>query len=215
MDNPYEWLQNFIEQVPDILQPLIVALAAAIPYIEGEGAAAFGIIAGINPVVAAIAAATGNLLCVVGVVFLGSRIRERAVARRSAKRAATQADGPDTVSPVHGTSAGTVSRNETVGSASISTLEQPSTDGDARDPNAKQTGREKGRARLRRWMVKFGVPGASLLAPLALPTMLTAAFFVASGVPRQWVILWQAIAIVLWTGAVALAATGVLALLGW
>lgn len=213
MNNPYEWLQSFIQQVPDILQPLIVALAAAIPYIEGEGAAAFGIIAGINPVVAAIAAATGNLLCVVGVVFLGSRIRERAVARRAAKRAAMQADGP--VSPVHGTSAGSVSRNETTGTASISTLEQPSTDDDARDPNAKQTGREKGRARLRRWMVKFGVPGASILAPLALPTMLTAAFFVASGVPRQWVILWQAIAIVLWTGAVALAATGVLALLGW
>ena len=64
MDNPYEWLQNFIAQVPDILQPVIVALAGAIPYIEGEGAAAFGIIAGINPVVAAVAGATGNVLSV-------------------------------------------------------------------------------------------------------------------------------------------------------
>lgn len=211
MNNPYEGLQNFIEQVPEILQPLIVAVAAAIPYIEGEGAAALGIIAGINPVVAAIAGAAGNILCVIAVVFLGSRIRERALARRGA----TQADGPVAVAPLHGASAGTVFRSDAFGTGPISTREQPATDNDVRDPNAKQTRREKGRARLSRWMVRFGVPGASILAPLALPTMLTAAFFVASGVPRQWVILWQAIAIVLWTGAVALAATGVLALLGW
>jgi len=216
MDNPYEWLQSFIEQVPAILQPLIVALAAAIPYIEGEGAAAFGIIAGINPVVAAIAAASGNILCVVGVVFLGSRIRERAVARRAAKRGAVQSDGLVAATPLRDATSGTMSRNGAAGTASISTLEQPGAGSDeVRNPNAKQTARAKGRARLRRWMVRFGVPGASLLAPLALPTMLTAAFFVASGVPRQWVILWQVIAIVLWTGAVALAATGVLALLGW
>lgn len=215
MNNPYEGLQNFIEQVPEILQPLIVAVAAAIPYIEGEGAAALGIIAGINPVVAAIAGAAGNILCVVGVVFLGSRIRERGLARRGATRGATQADGLVAVAPLHGASTGTVFRSDASGTASISTLEQPTADDDMRDPNAKQTRREKGRARLRRWMLRFGVPGASILAPLALPTMLTAAFFVASGVPKRWVILWQAIAIVLWTGAVALAATGVLALLGW
>ena len=44
--------------------------------------------------------------------------------------------------------------------------------------------------------------------------MLTAAFFAATGVPKQWVILWQVVAIVLWTSAVAIAATGVLALVG-
>ena len=63
--------------------------------------------------------------------------------------------------------------------------------------------------------MRFGVPGASILAPLALPTMLTAAFFVGSGVPKQWVILWQVVAIVLWTSLIAVAATGALALLGW
>lgn len=216
MSNPYEWIQQFIEQVPDILQPVIVALAAAVPYVEGEGAAAFGIIAGIHPAVAAIAAASGNILCVIGVVFLGSRIRERAVVRRAAKRGAAQADGLVAVAPIRDASTGAMSRNVAPGTASVSTLEHPGSDGDdVRDPSVKQTAREKGRGRLRRWMVRFGVPGASLLAPLALPTMLTAAFFVASGVPKQWVILWQVIAIVLWTGAVALAATGVLALLGW
>lgn len=218
MNNPYEWLQGFIEQVPELLQPLIVAAAAAIPYIEGEGAAALGILAGINPVVAGIAGAVGNILCVIGVVILGSRIRERAVLRGNAKRGTAQAPHASaTVTHPRVAGAGTGAEQQHAGAvtASISTLEQPTTDAGERNPEAKQTGREKGRARLRRWMVRFGVPGASILAPLALPTMLTAAFFVASGIPKQWVILWQAVAIVLWTGAVALAATGALALLGW
>jgi hypothetical protein len=34
-------------------------------------------------------------------------------------------------------------------------------------------------------------------------------------VPKQWVILWQVVAIAVWTTLVALAATGALALLGW
>lgn len=36
MDTPYEWLRSLIEQVPDILHPLIVAIAGAIPYIEAK-----------------------------------------------------------------------------------------------------------------------------------------------------------------------------------
>jgi hypothetical protein len=61
--------------------------------------------------------------------------------------------------------------------------------------------------------VRFGVPGASLIGPLALPTQLTAAMLVASGVQRNWVILWQIIAILLWTTAVTLAATGIISLI--
>ena len=45
--------------------------------------------------------------------------------------------------------------------------------------------------------------------------MLTAAFFVGSGVRKHWVILWQVVAIVLWTTLIAVAATGALVLLGW
>lgn len=36
-----------------------------------------------------------------------------------------------------------------------------------------------------------------------------------TGVPERWGILWQVIAIVLWTSAVAIATTGSLALFGW
>lgn len=210
MDNPYEWLQRFIEQVPDLLQPLIIAAAAAIPYVEGEGAAALGIIAGINPVVAAIAAALGNFLCVLGVVVLGSGIRERVVARRAGRTGSGLAEGAAVAAPLRRSSDGGMSDPGALEPAAVSLLEHPE---DA--TNAKQTRREKGRARLRRWMVRFGVPGTSILAPLALPTMLTAAFFVGAGVPKRWVILWQGVAITLWTGAVAIAATGVVAFLGW
>ncbi|GAA2940007.1 hypothetical protein GCM10010458_26090 [Microbacterium luteolum] len=201
MDNPYPWLQDFINQVPEFLQPLMVALVAAIPYIEGEGAAAFGIIAGINPIVAAIAAAAGNILCVIAVVLLGSRIRGGVVARRTARAKSSSA-------------AGTVATSQGALATSAATAVAEK-DADAEAADAQPNRRSKGRAKLRGWLVRFGVPGASILAPIALPTMLTAAFFVASGVRKEWVILWQVVAIVLWTGAVAAAATGVLALLGW
>ncbi|GAA1428708.1 hypothetical protein GCM10009616_08990 [Microlunatus lacustris] len=212
MDNPYEWLQDFIAQVPDILQPLIVALAGAVPYIEGEGAAAFGIIAGINPIVAAVAAATGNILCVLGVVVLGSRLREGVVARRAAGTGRARADRPVVAAAVGGQGGGTRSHAGAPAATAV-VVDQGAEQAD--DTNAKPTRRAKGRARLRGWMVRFGVPGASILAPLALPTMLTAAFFVASGVPKHWVILWQVVAIVSWTSAIAIATTGVLTLVGW
>ncbi|MBT2484007.1 MULTISPECIES: small multidrug efflux protein [unclassified Microbacterium] len=202
MDNPYPWLQDFINQVPEILQPLMVAAVAAIPYIEGEGAAAFGILAGINPIVAALAAMAGNILCVIGVVLLGSRIRGGVVARRAARRESSSIATVRDESRLVSLSTATAMTERGTG-----TVVASGDDSDARP--------SKGREKLGRWLVKFGVPGASLFAPIALPTMLTAAFFVASGVRKEWVILWQIVAIVLWTGAVAVVATGVLSLLGW
>lgn len=173
-NNPYEGLQEFVAQLPEFLQPLLIAALGAIPYVEGEGAAGIGIIVGLNPILAAVAGATGNILCVLAVVTLTSRLRESVVERRVAT--AEPASDPEPAAPTRGA---------------------------------------KGRARLRRWLVRFGVPGASILAPLALPTPLTAAFFVGSGVPKRWVMLWQVVAIVLWTGLIAAAATGLVTLLGW
>lgn len=205
MNNPYPWLQDLIDQVPDIVQPVIVALAAAIPYVEGEGAAALAILAGINPIVAGLAAALGNILAVIVVVLLGARARGAIVTRR----ARTRTDGiPSSTVTSASEVAGARAATDT---SPVATMERST----APDLDEKPTRRSKGRAKLRLWLVRFGVPGASILAPIALPTMLTAAFFVASGVRKEWVILWQIVAIVLWTGAVAAAAAGVLALLGW
>lgn len=183
MSSPYEGLQEFVAQVPEFLQPLIVAGLGAIPYVEGEGSAALGIIVGINPIVAAIAGATGNILSVLAVVALSSRVRGAVISRRSTTRYRRIDANPEAL-------------QEEI---------------DQTTP----TRRAKGRQRLGKWLVKFGVPGASILAPLALPTQLTAAFFVSSGVKKSWVMLWQIIAIVLWTGVVAAAATGLTAWLGW
>lgn len=147
MANPYEGMQEWVQQLPEIVQPLGVAVAAMIPYIEGEGAAGIGIILGINPLVAAIAAMIGNFLSVLAVVVVSSGVREKVMAHRGA-------DG-GSANPEHGA------------------------------PSAR---RAKGQRRLQGWLSRFGVPGASLLAPLALPTQLTAAFFAASGVRKEWVL---------------------------
>jgi hypothetical protein len=197
VSSPYEGLEAFVDQLPEFVQPLLVAGLGTIPYVEGEGSAAIGILVGIHPVVAALAGIAGNLLSVVLVVLLGSRVRESVVARRAAKSVAS---GTGTTATAPGTAATATATTPTTATA---------TSGDVDSRGA------KGRRRLQRWLVRFGVPGASIIAPFALPTQLTAAFFVASGVKKGWVILWQAVAIVLWTGLVAAAALGLVSALGW
>jgi hypothetical protein len=91
-----EILQRLVGQVPELLQPLIVAVAGAVPFIEGEGGVAIGILGGINPVVAAIAAMVGNFLSVAVLVLLGSGARNAVVNRQRASaraRADVLADG--------------------------------------------------------------------------------------------------------------------------
>ncbi|MBF0815556.1 small multidrug efflux protein [Microbacterium paludicola] len=174
--NPIEDLiagfQALVAQVPELVQPFIVLLAAAIPFIEGEGASPIGVVGGISPIVAGIAAAIGNFLAVLVVVLVSSRARSAVTTRRSARA-----------------SVSTVSQGAENGAVmTIAEIEQR-----AAKPES------KARMRVRRWMVRFGVPGASILAPLAIPTHFTAAMLVASGAARGWVLLWQAVSIVLWT----------------
>ncbi|WP_413318085.1 small multidrug efflux protein [Agrococcus sp. 1P02AA] len=177
--NPIEDLiigfQELVAQVPELLQPFIVMLAGMIPFIEGEGGSAIGIVGGIHPLIAAIAAAAGNFLAVLAVVLLTSRTRDAVVARRGRAAADAQATQDGAVLTLEGD------------------------EGTAAAPAAPAKPESKGRKRFQRWLVRFGVPGASLLGPLAIPTHFTAATLVASGVARGWVLLWQSIAIVLWT----------------
>ena len=94
--NLIETFQNLVAQVPDLVQPLIVALAGAVPFIEGEGAASIGIIGGIHPVIAAIAAIVGNFVCVAVLVLASSGAR-RAIVDRSRSRKAVLAGGGSAV----------------------------------------------------------------------------------------------------------------------
>jgi hypothetical protein len=171
--NPLEQLingfQDLVGQVPEIIQPVVVLLAGAIPFLEGEVAAMIGVVGGLNPFVAGIAAASGNFLCVLLVVLLTSRARAAVVSRRTASVGAD------------------------AGAAGV-----PGSSADfAQTTPAKPE--SKGRRRFKKWLVRFGVPGASILGPLAIPTQFTSAMLVAGGTPRAWVLLWQAVAIVLWT----------------
>lgn len=90
--NLIEIFQNWVAQVPELVQPLIVALAGAIPFIEGEGAATIGIVGGIHPVIAAIAAIVGNFVCVAVLVLASSRART-AIVNRSQGNDPALADG--------------------------------------------------------------------------------------------------------------------------
>jgi len=166
--------QELVAQVPEIIRPFIVMLAGTIPFIEGELAATIGIVGGLNPIVAAIAAAAGNFLCVLVVVLLTSRARTAVVNRSRARVGAGVGAGGS--------------------AASLSADDAALLD---RMPSDKPV--SKGRQRFNRMLVRFGVPGASILGPLAIPTQFTSAILVAAGTSRAWVLLWQAVAIVIWT----------------
>jgi hypothetical protein len=91
--NLIENFQNLVAQVPELVQPLIIALAGAVPFIEGEGAATIGIIGGIHPVVAVVAAIIGNFTCVAILVLLSSGARNAVVTRHRARQSATVGAG--------------------------------------------------------------------------------------------------------------------------
>lgn len=188
---PFAWLQDLMGQVPELAQPLILVLAGAIPFFEGEGAAALGVLSGVNPFVAAIA---GNVLCVAAVVWLGSWVRSEIVKRRR-RRAVGEAtaDGSrsrsgSVVGSVSG-EAGAFADGYTGSPSSLSGVDAAgmpaATRVVTRDDELESKPEKKGQQRLKRWLVKFGVPGASLLAPLALPTMFPQPRSSAPGCPRS------------------------------
>lgn len=170
IENLVRGFQDLVAQVPELIQPFIVLLAGAVPFIEGEGGSPIGVLGGINPIVAGIAAGTGNFLAVLIVVLVSSRARSAVVSSRA-------------------------TRLETVAAGGVTT--EPFTEPEQESQVPKRE--SKGRRRFKRWLVRFGVPGASLLGPVAIPTHFTSAMLIAAGTPRSRVLLWQAVAIVLWT----------------
>lgn len=175
--------QDLVAQVPTLLQPLIVALAGAVPFIEGEGAAAIGIIGGIHPVLAVVAGVIGNVICVTVLVLLSARARRAVVTRRRTRHAV----------PAGGIAA---ADTETAGSG-----------GHAPRESTRQV-------KFRNALERYGVPGVSLLGPLLLPTQFTATMLAASGVRTARILVWQAVAIIGWSTAIALIATGVISAAG-
>ena len=169
--NLIETFQDIVAQVPEFLQPVIVALAGAVPFIEGEGAVTIGILGGIHPVIAAAAAMIGNFLCVAILVYLSAGARDAIVTRHRAKVASREL-----------AAGGGVALEEFAVTAA---------------PSARAE-------KFQRALVRYGVPGVSLLGPLLLPTQFTATMLAAAGVSKPRILLWQGIAIFGWTTAFAI-----------
>ncbi|MGP9587725.1 small multidrug efflux protein [Micrococcaceae sp. AOP34-BR2-30] len=206
MNSLITFFQGLASHVPELVQPFIIALAGAVPFVEGEVSAVIGVWAGLNPIVAGLAGAIGNFICVTVIVLLGARAREAVVARRSLARESV---------PVGVGAAGAGADAAVADEGATVADERGPADGEARflnEPPAQKKPESKGRIKFKRFLNRFGVPGASLLGPLAIPTQITSTILVSSGVKTSWILLWQGIAIVVWTTLTTLIATGALSL---
>ena len=70
-------LQDFTSGLPDLLQWVGIVLAAAIPFIESHFGAIIGVLAGIHPAVAIVAAIVGNILSMLIFVFSAHGVRSK------------------------------------------------------------------------------------------------------------------------------------------
>ncbi len=77
-------LQAFTESLPASLQFIGIGLAALIPFVEGEGAAVVGAVAGVNPWVALPMAILANVAIVALIVLTFDRFRTMVLSRRLA-----------------------------------------------------------------------------------------------------------------------------------
>ena|SRR5690554_3904676 len=74
-----ESLQTFADQFPEWSQALVIAVLAAIPFVESYFGAVLGVIVGLPPVVAIVAAVVGNVVSMIGFVYGADNIRQRKV----------------------------------------------------------------------------------------------------------------------------------------
>lgn len=82
-----------------------------------------------------------------------------------------------------------------------------------RDPETADPRKSAKRERVMRIFDKFGVPGVSILGPLALPSQITAPLMVSVGASRHAVMVWMLVSVVLWGAGFGLLGLGFLQLL--
>lgn len=191
--NLLDMIRDFFAQVPELLQPLLIAAAGAVPFVEGEGAAGIGILGGIHPATAIILGIVGNFICVTILVLTSASARNAVVSRQRKRRTQSQADEDLdfaldlALDPGTGLAVDLVAFTE--------------------DTDERKTRR---RTKFQQAFERYGVPGVSLLGPLLLPTHFTATMLAASGIGRARILFWQALAITGWTVLVGLVLTGVI-----
>lgn len=171
--------REFVMGLPEALQGVGVFLVSFIPFVEGEGAAIIGVVAGISPWLAVPVGIVGNLLVVALLVYAAHGARGALMNRRAARRG--QENRADSGHDVHG----------------------------ARAPESPS------RALLRERFERWGVPGLSLIGPwVFLPGHVAAPAMVSFGAGRDDVMVWQVVAIVLYTAVGGLLAHGLMAGMG-
>ncbi|RJN33179.1 hypothetical protein D3250_01210 [Nesterenkonia natronophila] len=82
-----------------------------------------------------------------------------------------------------------------------------------RRPKDLSNSQRKRRAKTQRLFDKFGIPGVSLLGPLALPSQFTAPLMVSFGANRHLVMIWMFVSVTAWGAGFALLGVGVLDLI--
>lgn len=188
--------RDLFAQVPELLQPLVIAAAGAIPFVEGEGAAAIGIIGGLHPVIAIITGIVGNFACVAILVWTSASARDAVVSRHRERRSRRAEQDDDWLA-----GAGEAVADDPVVDLAVGLTE---TREDVDERKARR------RTKFKQAFERYGVPGVSLLGPLLLPTQFTAVMLAASGVSRVRILFWQALAIIGWSVLVGLILTGVI-----
>lgn len=167
--------REFVMGLPEALQGVGVFLVSFIPFVEGEGAAIIGVLAGISPWLAVPVGIVGNFLVVALLVYAAHGARGALMGRRAARRgdrAPATADGG-------------------------------------------WTPESAGRALLRERFERWGVPGLSLIGPwVFVPGHVAAPAMVSFGANRDYVMVWQTVAIVLYTAVGGLLTHGILTRMG-
>ncbi|MGQ7786150.1 hypothetical protein [Nesterenkonia sp. PF2B19] len=162
-DSFYGRLQAWTMALHPAWQWLGIILIAAIPMVESYGGGFLGVLAGIHPAVAIVAAVVGNMLSLALVVYAAHWVRGSVLKKR--------------------------------------------------DPEAAETKKTAKRERVMRIFNRFGVPGVSILGPLALPSQVTAPLMVSLGASRQAVMLWMLVSVILWGAGFGLLGLGFLQLI--
>lgn len=178
--------REFVMGLPEALQGVGVFLVSFIPFVEGEGAAIIGVVAGISPWLAIPVGILGNLVVVALLVYAAHGARGAILQRRDARR-----------EPVAAT-AGT-----------------PGPYGPADQGHWAQGHESPSRSLLRERFERWGVPGLSLVGPwVFVPGHVAAPAMVSFGAGRHYVMAWQVVSIVLYTAIGGLLAHGLLTRMG-
>ncbi|GAB3618512.1 hypothetical protein GCM10027416_30690 [Okibacterium endophyticum] len=92
-------LQDFTSSFPAVFQWLGVMIVAAIPFVESYFGSVIGVVIGVNPVLAVLAAVVGNVVSMLIFVMSAHRVRSTVTTRRASARNVATLDAAPEESP--------------------------------------------------------------------------------------------------------------------